>query len=135
MRGSRHVVDACITCGVVFTIPERVFDQQQESGGFHYCPNGHQQGWSKDGCENAKLRRERDRLVQRVAQKDDEIKSLEGSVAAHKGQITKLKKRVSAGVCPCCTRHFTNLERHMHSKHPQYTEGPELQVIEGGRRA
>jgi hypothetical protein len=26
-------------------------------------------------------------------------------------------KRVNAGICPCCNRHFTDLERHMKSKH------------------
>ena len=44
--------------------------------------------------------------------------------AAAKGQLTKVKKRVGNGVCPCCTRSFTDLARHMESKHPAYVERP-----------
>jgi hypothetical protein len=35
-----------------------------------------------------------------------------------------MKKRAVAGVCPCCNRHFRELERHMASKHPKYASEP-----------
>jgi hypothetical protein len=31
-----------------------------------------------------------------------------------------LHRRVGNGVCPCCSRSFTNLKRHIRSKHPDY---------------
>lgn len=37
-----------------------------------------------------------------------------------RGQLTKLKRRVSNGVCPCCNRSFADLHRHMTEKHPDY---------------
>lgn len=30
-----------------------------------------------------------------------------------------IKKRVQGGACPCCNRHFVQLERHMATKHPE----------------
>ena len=118
LDGVISVISDCVTCGCRYTVPQRMWDEQRKAGGFHYCPNGHNQGWSKDGCENAKLHRERDRLQQRLAEKDDDIRQLERSITAHKGQATKLKKRASAGVCSCCNRTFQNLARHMATKHP-----------------
>lgn len=31
-----------------------------------------------------------------------------------------MKNRVANGVCPCCNRHFENLERHMKGQHPDF---------------
>ena len=75
--------------------------------------------------EEEKLRLERDRLKQQLAQKDDEIRDsyrrveqeTERAVRAEKSQA-RLMKRASSGVCPCCTRTFSNVARHMKSKHP-----------------
>lgn len=66
------------------------------------------------------LRRERDRLAQRVAQKDDEIKDKDREVAAQKGVVTKLKKRAAAGTCPCCQRSFSNMTTHIRKQHPEF---------------
>lgn len=40
---------------------------------------------------------------------------------AQKGQNTRLKKRIAAGVCPCCNRSFANLREHMAGQHPDFT--------------
>jgi hypothetical protein len=32
--------------------------------------------------------------------------------------------RIGNGVCPCCNRSFTNLRRHMTTKHPEYPKEP-----------
>lgn len=145
----------CITCGVRYAVPTRLMDHQRKEGGFHYCCNGHQQGWSKEDTEDEKVRRERDRLKQRLAQKNDELaadrrrsndkieaerertRAAERREAAQKGNVTKLKKRAARGVCPCCQLHFTNLERHMNTKHPEFIDTPDvgdLKVIEGGKK-
>jgi len=44
--------------------------------------------------------------------------------AAAKGQLTKTKRRVANGVCPCCNRTFADLSAHMHGQHPEYGEVP-----------
>ena len=128
-----HISDAytdtaCPTCGVVYYVRRHWLDQKRERCDTCYCPNGHP--WSYTESTATKLRLERDRLKQRLAQKDDQIadeqrwrESAVRSTAAYKGQITKIKKRAGNGVCPCCNRSFENLKRHMTSKHPDYAEG------------
>lgn len=66
-------------------------------------------------------------LKQQLARKDDEIAAqrrlrdhAERQASARKGQVTRLKNRAAAGVCPCCTRSFENLRRHMTTKHPTF---------------
>ena len=111
-------VVACQNCHVEFAIRPSHDASLRKHGDDFYCPNGHTLTYGEGEAD--KLRRERDRLKQRLAQKDDTIQHLEGSIAAHKGQITKLKNRASKGVCPCCNRTFQNLARHMKTKHPDY---------------
>lgn len=41
--------------------------------------------------------------------------------AAARGQVTRLKRRAANGVCPCCTRTFADLKRHMANQHPDFT--------------
>lgn len=137
IRGTRHVVSDCITCGILYTVPERMWNEQRKFGGYHHCPNGHRQGWSKTESENAKIRRERDRLTQQLAERDDAIareqsrrKIAERSSAAYKGQVTKLRKRAKAGMCPCCNRHFNNVDRHMKSQHPDFEASAPDNVVE-----
>jgi hypothetical protein len=33
---------------------------------------------------------------------------------------TRIRNRIAAGVCPCCTRTFKNVARHIKDKHPTY---------------
>lgn len=39
---------------------------------------------------------------------------------AAEGRTRAVKRRVAAGVCPCCTRTFQNLAAHMQNKHPGF---------------
>ena len=117
----------CGECGIEHFVP-RAFDDEQLSRGSKggwWCPNGHHRVYRESEAE--KIGRERDRLKQQLAQKDDEIRhqrdlreAAERSAAARKGQVTRLKNRAAAGVCPCCNRSFENLRRHMTSKHPTF---------------
>lgn len=92
-----------------------------------YCAYGHGQHYLEGESEETKLRRERDRLAQRVAERDDEIRrqrelreGTERQLSATRGVVTRIKNRVGAGVCPCCTRSFSNLRRHMETEHATY---------------
>lgn len=108
----------CCSCGIAFGVPSAFERGKRDNKDTFYCPNGHSLSFKESPADI--LRRERDRLKQQLAYKDDRITSLEREKTAQKGQITKLKNRASNGVCPCCTRSFTNLRRHMASKHPQF---------------
>lgn len=117
----------CGECGIEHYVPKAFDDNQQalgSKGGWH-CPNGHSRVYRESEADA--VRRERDRLKQQLAQKDDEIRAqrehreaAERSAAARKGQITKLRNRASAGVCPCCNRTVSQMARHMASKHPGF---------------
>lgn len=115
----------CCGCGMEFYVPKRWLDDKRSTGKSFSCPNGCSLSYG-DTTED-KLRRERDRLKQQVAERDDRIRheqelneTLKRSRAAAQGQVTKLKKRAKAGVCPCCNRTFQNLASHMNNKHPDF---------------
>jgi hypothetical protein len=121
------VAKKCLVCGVQYCL-DAEFDRYRERGAKDddgsplgwYCPNGHSLVYRESEADRLRLRRERDRLRQRLAQRDDEIKSLEAQRGAALGQVTKLRNRVGNGVCPCCSRSFTNLRRHMDTQHPDW---------------
>lgn len=99
-------------------IPQVMFDSCKREGGFWHCPNGHSRGWAEgsDKIEMNKMRRERDLAVQEQARLAEEATTKER-------EIIRLKKRSAAGICPCCTRTFTNMARHMKTKHPEMLGG------------
>lgn len=122
---SEFVLINCGKCGIEFQVPEHWHRVRKETGDEFYCPNGHCRVYRESDLD--KMRRERDRLAQQIAQRDDEIKrqrelreAAERREVAQKAVATKLRKRASAGVCPCCNRTFLALQRHMQSKHPAF---------------
>lgn len=141
MTNNNGVRTVCWKCGVEYTLPPALYHAAKARSNISFfCPYGHEAHYPDGETEEQKLRRERDRLQQQMARVADEAhqnlelaRFHERSAAAYKGQVTKLKKRAKAGVCPCCSRHFANLERHMASKHPDMDPEAPLTVIEGGR--
>lgn len=132
LLGITCAIQECITCGLPFTVPLTVLEQHRAHGGYHHCPNGHSQGWSKDRSQEGRDKKELDRLRQQQARWDDERRELQAQTeqerrrsAAARGQVTKLKKRAANGVCPCCNRTFADLQRHMHSQHPTFISEPQ----------
>ncbi len=121
----------CCKCGVEFGVPGGYTHHRQRDKKSFYCPNGHSMSYTESEAD--RLRRERDRLQQRLAQRDDEIVAEQKRTAAYKGQVTRLKKRSKAGMCPCCSRSFVNLQRHMATKHPDMDPAEPLRVVEGGK--
>ena len=99
----------CCNCGCIFGVSDFWQQNKRKTKDTFYCPNGHPQSYSESSED--KMRRERDRAVQEQARLAEEV-------TAKDKELAKLKKRVSAGVCPCCNRTFHNVQRHMKSKHP-----------------
>lgn len=119
----------CARCKCEVWIPDDLYAaaKRSENIGFH-CAYGHSLVFKEGETEADKLRRERDRLAQQIAYKDDEIKrqreqreAAERRLSATKGVVTKIKNRVGNGVCPCCNRTFGNLARHMMNEHPHFS--------------
>lgn len=124
-------VDACCNCGMQFAMPTEFNNIRRNDHKTFYCPSGHPQSYQGES-EAEKFRRERDRLAQRIAERDDDLKrqreraeAAERRSAAARGQITKIKNRVGHGICPCCNRTFENLHRHMTTQHPTFAEAAE----------
>jgi hypothetical protein len=127
-------VETCYRCKTPFAMSESVYNLAlQRKGDIEFfCPNGHGQVYTKGETEEQKLRRERDRLKQEAAYLNDRVEEeraarqlAERRTSAAKGQITKMKNRAAAGVCPCCNRTFANLHRHMSSQHPGFVKEPD----------
>lgn len=116
-----ELVDMCCGgCGIDFAMPDWFYRARREDGKTFYCPAGCPRAYRES--ETDRLRREVTRLHSRITHLDDQKQAAERSAAAHKGQATRLRKRVANGVCPCCHRTFTNVARHMASKHPEFAE-------------
>lgn len=120
IRGRRHVVTDCRKCGVVYTVPEVMYDTMRADGGFAHCQNGHSWGWREGTKQRDELRAERDRLKQDAARLCDELNAANKKVVRMEADIVRNECRAKAGVCPCCKRTFKQLAAHMKTKHPQY---------------
>jgi hypothetical protein len=114
------------TCGVLFAVPVKLLNSRRETREEFFCPNGHSLVFND--YENKRLKKERDRLKDRLAAANARADQTEASLRATKGVVTKQKKKlekVVAGVCPVdgCHRHFKDLRRHISTKHPDYQAG------------
>jgi len=108
----------CVDCGVIFGLPVRIAQARRQTGGDFYCPNGHSLSWKV--TELDRLREEVKRARAAATAAMDQRDAAERSKTALRGVITRERKRVGNGVCPCCKRTFTNLARHMSGQHPDY---------------
>lgn len=123
----------CCNCGMPFGISDGFRTRKLNEGGLFFCPAGHSQHFSKsenqrlkDELAREKQKREQieaDRNWQRTERLKQE-KYLGNQIRAQKGAKTRLKNRIANGVCPCCTRSFQNLHRHMENKHPEFVVQP-----------
>jgi hypothetical protein len=114
----------CCSCGVVFGMPKELYRQRKADGDWFWCPNGHQQHYTER--EEDRLRRLLDNAETRARACADQKDAAERSNRALRGVVTRTKRRVADGVCPAgCRRHFSNLERHMATQHPDYAQSPD----------
>jgi len=115
----------CGECGATYAINERYRRQREEKSGFWHCPYC-QTSWGYAGGENARLKKE---LAEEKARKERalaEANNLRSVVDLERKKAARLKKRVAAGVCPCCHRTVSQMARHMKTKHPDYAHTSEV---------
>jgi hypothetical protein len=129
-RGTRRLSDAysdgftltvhrCGSCGIVFAFEEDFDTTRRRDHSSWYCPNGH--SFSYTGPSDVeKLRSELEEERQRRKAARDLLDHEQRSHAATRGHLTRTKKRIAAGVCPCCNRSFAQLSRHIATQHPDY---------------
>lgn len=110
----------CGTCGIRFALESGYHKKLLEDHDlWWYCPNGHKIHYLGKTVEDVL----RDQLKWAKEDAERHRKSAESarrSTSVVRGHLTRVKRRVSHGVCPCCNRSFENLRRHMSTKHPEY---------------
>lgn len=119
----------CGECGGTYALNTRYVNQKQTNGGYWNCPYCKCSWGYGDQSENARLKKELEleRKRKEWAQKDAERAKEQRDAAqyrerAQKAAKTRIKNRIAKGVCPCCNRTFSDLSRHMSTKHPEYAK-------------
>lgn len=115
-------VHCCASCGVSYALTDAYETRRRDDHERFYCPNGHGQSYPQKN-EAEKQRERAERLERQLANRDETLRIERASHSATKGQLTKTRKRIAHGVCPCCKRSFANLERHMSGQHPEFAAG------------
>lgn len=138
----------CCSCGTLFCVSAEFQITRFNDKRSFCCPNGHAQQFSGP-TEADKLRAELARKTAAMDQLEqsrrlaweqvDLVRTLkdeaERSASAAKGQVTKLRNRVAAGVCPCCNRTVKQLAAHMSDVHPEFVKEQGMPVVKTTRRA
>jgi len=114
----------CPICGIHYAVDQTVMTYKERAGpndkdkGW-YCPNGHSLIFRESDYDA--LRRDRDRQKQENARLLERVSEAEAAEAKAVAERKRIEKRVHRGVCPCCSRTFSNVARHMKTKHPNVT--------------
>lgn len=119
--------ETCCSCGILFAIPEDFQRSVRKTQERFYCPNGHGQSYSKSEAQivREELSREKENRMREQRRSEGlerELRSQKFKTMAERSAKVRLKRRIAAGVCPCCQRSFENLRRHMATKHPEVTK-------------
>lgn len=121
----------CCNCGMSFAVPDVVLRERKRDHKLFYCPAGHSQYFPGES-DIEKLKKELKKAQQFAKEMDaarihaeDQRQAAERSRRAAVAAHTRTKNRIAAGLCPCCNRHFDNLQGHMETKHPEYKEQAE----------
>lgn len=117
----------CPTCGITYAVPEVFIRQRRDSGGDWHCPNGHTLHFCESSVDKLKAQLAAQESETRAAKlreqlERDQKQAAERQLSEERSKMVRLKKRVSAGTCPCCKRTVSQLARHMKSKHPDFPE-------------
>lgn len=119
----------CYTCGVPIYGPDPIRRNCLENKTKEFfCVNGHSQHFltftelEKAQRELEAEKRRHEMTMAALRSTKQTLDTTSRSRDALKGYIKSVKERIANGVCPCCKRSFTNLRRHMMSKHPDYKE-------------
>lgn len=124
----------CYKCAIPFAVPLQYKTHLKSSQEYFYCPNGHDQMYTKstetllrEKMETQRLEHEQQlqALQNRVTWANQDRDNAKKQQSVLKGKITKITNRIKNGVCPCCNRTFHNLQQHMKTKHPEFKDTPD----------
>lgn len=123
----------CCNCGMVFGMPDRVYQERLKDHKLFYCPAGHEQLFrAKSEVELlreavAAVKDQRDRAVKQKewAERGKQLAEHDAKVARSRAKAAvtiarRQRQRLKSGACPCCDEVFADLKKHMDAKHPRY---------------
>lgn len=119
------VVLECWACGMQFAITHALDFVLRRKGDTFCCPKGCRLFFGESEVERVR------KVLAKTQAELDQEKACSQSLrlgwertdrekAAVRGHLTRLKRRIANGVCPCCQRAFRQLSRHMKTQHPEY---------------
>jgi hypothetical protein len=111
------VREDCWVCGTPFALSKRFSDNARSKGTTFYCPTGCAIRYGKGEAE--KLQEQLSAANARADQLREQRDREERRRLATKGAMTRLRKRINAGVCPHCSRSFKSLREHIAHMHPE----------------
>lgn len=122
-------------CGVPHAIPSDLMRQANQTGLAVFCPLGHK--WVVGKTEAQELREKleaaqrtviRERNWRASAERDTEAERR--SKAAVRGHLTRMRNKVTNGVCPVpsCRRHFDNVQAHLAGEHAGWLEAHDIEL-------
>lgn len=123
----------CGECGIEFHVPQHFYDERRKTGKGWHCPNGHSRVFRESDAD--KFRRERDQAKQEIARIEQEREEQRARAEKAERATARLKKRASAGTCPCCNRTFANMAEHMKGQHPEFVADGGATVVPIKRKA
>jgi hypothetical protein len=118
------VVVSCGKCGIAFGLAEDFQRARRKDHETFYCPNGHPRAYLGESAQERELRETKANEAwyrEYGERKAKEAETAKRQAAAARGVVTRIKKRVAKGVCPCCKRYFADLHRHMGGQHPEWS--------------
>lgn len=107
---------SCCQCGIEFAAPVYWLKTKREEKGSLFCPNGHSLQFTGETAEQKIARIIREKETAELAKRFAEDR-LALERVNHAKEIKRREKRSHAGVCQDCDRTFTNVARHMATKH------------------
>ena len=126
-------VVSCYTCSAYFAITSSLYRRVvTKAEGSVYCPScGNQTYWGESD-EKKKIKQLETELRHKQVQIDREkqqTRIAKDQRDKSRKSHSKMRERVKNGVCPCCSRSFENLLRHMKTKHPEYGKDMQLRQV------
>ncbi len=133
------VLERCCVCDMTFAMPEwfqkKALDRRPLFSFF--CPKGHSQHYNGKSTEQqlrddlARTKHLLEQTQARAAENRESAERIARRLSATQGVVTRQRNRIAAGKCPCCSKTFADVARHMRRQHPKWNPEKEAEVRGG----
>jgi uncharacterized Zn-finger protein len=119
--------DTCGKCGGVYALNKTFLDYARNNAGGFRCPYcGTAWSWTEtEAIRLNKALEAKNVELQTARMQTNTERQLREAAERREAEAKRKTRRVEKGVCPCCSRSFQNLSRHMatqHAKNPELRE-------------